>query len=312
VAYKPAFVHASFEQIRSVADGSPGAPARVGLVVHPRRDVDTALGAARAWASTHGVALGQVPIPGQARRVADPVDVGSCDLVLALGGDGTALAALHAAASASRPVLGVACGSIGVLTSVPAGRLSAALDQLTAGDWSQRPLPALEIATGRTDLRFAINDFAVIRNGTGQVITHITVDDELYARTAGDGLVVATPLGSSAYTMAAGGPILAPGVRGIVVTPLAQHGGVSPPLVAGPKSRLSLAVEPGYGGSRFEVDGQEVAVEGFDVGVSLREEHASLVTLADEEPVLTGLRRRGLVADSPRILARDLRAGPGS
>lgn len=112
--------------------------------------------------------------------------------------------------------------------------------------------------------------------------------------------------------MAAGGPILAPGVRGIVVTPLAQHGGVSPPLVAGPKSRLSLAVEPGYSGSRFEVDGQEVAVEGFDVGVSLREEYASLVTIADEEPVLTGLRRRGLVVDSPRILARDLRVGPGS
>src|SRR5918998_2499633 len=100
--------------------------ARVGLVVHPRREIDAALAATRAWASTHGVTLGQVAIPGQGRRVAEPIDVASCDLVLALGGDGTALAALRAVAPASRPVLGVACGSIGVLTSGAAGQPPAA------------------------------------------------------------------------------------------------------------------------------------------------------------------------------------------
>jgi NAD+ kinase len=291
----------------SVADRSPVALARVGLVVHPRREIDAALAATRAWASTRGVTLGQVAIPGQVRRVAEPVDVGSCDLVLALGGDGTALAALHAAAPASRPVLGVACGSIGVLTSVQAGDLPAALEYLAAGNWTTRSLPALEIAAGSAAPRFAINDFAAIRDGTGQVITAIRVDDELYARTAGDGVVIATPLGSSAYTMAAGGPILAPGVQAIVVTPLADHGGVSPPLVTGPDSRLSLSVEPGYGGSRFEIDGQEAPLEAMEVTVRLRQKFASLITLADQEPVLTGLRRRGLVVDSPRILARDAR-----
>jgi NAD+ kinase len=286
---------------------------RVGIVVHPRRDVDAALAATRTWAATHGVALGQVVIAGQTRRVAEPVAVESCDLVLALGGDGTALAALHAAASASRPVLGVACGSLGVLTSVPAEELPAALDQVAAASWSPRPLPALEITARPAERRFAINDFAMIRDGTGQVITEIRVDDELYARTAGDGLVVATPLGSSAYTMAAGGPILAPGAQGIVVTPLARHGGVSPPLVAGPDSRVRVLVEPGYGGSRFEIDGQEAGVEALEVSVTLRRDYASLVALAAQEPLLTGLRRRGLVVDSPRILARDARApdGPG-
>src|SRR5918996_355632 len=281
--------------------------AQVGVVVHPRRDVEAALGVTRAWAATHGVALGQVQIPGQARRVAEPVSIESCDVVLALGGDGTALAALHAAAPTSRPVLGVACGSIGVLTSVPAGRLSAALDHVAAGDWSPRELPALEIAAGPGDRRFAINDFAMIRDGTGQVISEIRVDDELYARTAGDGLVVATPIGSSAYTMAAGGPILAPGAQGIVITPLAQHGGVSPPLVAGPESRVRILVEPGYGGSRFEIDGQEAGVDTHEVSVTLRRDYASLVALADQESLLTGLRRRRLVLDAPRILARDAR-----
>jgi NAD+ kinase len=283
------------------------APTQLGLVLHPRRDVDGALQAIRGWASKHGVAVGQVAIPGQPRRIGDPVDVAACDLLLAVGGDGTTLAALHAGADASRPVLGVAAGSIGILTSVHVSDLAAALERVAEGNWTPRALPGLEVTARTGEVQMAINDFAVIRDGTGQVITAIRVDDELYARTAGDGLVVATPLGSSAYTMAAGGPILAPGAQGIVVTPLAHHGGVAPPLVVGPDSRVVLSVEPGYGGARFEADGQVLATEAAEVTVTLRREFATMVALGDQEPMLTGLRRRGLVVDGPRILVRDAR-----
>jgi NAD+ kinase len=283
------------------------APTQLGLVLHPRRDVDGALQAIRGWASKHGVAVGQVAIPGQPRRTGDPVDVAACDLLLAVGGDGTTLAALHAGADASRPVLGVAAGSIGILTSVHVSDLAAALERVAEGNWTPRALPGLEVTARTGEVQMAINDFAVIRDGTGQVITAIRVDDELYARTAGDGLVVATPLGSSAYTMAAGGPILAPSAQGIVVTPLAHHGGVAPPLVVGPDSRVVLSVEPGYGGARFEADGQVLATEAAEVTVTLRREFATMVTLSDQEPMLTGLRRRGLVVDGPRILVRDAR-----
>src|SRR5688572_24730035 len=191
------------------------APAQLGLVVHPRREVEGALDTIRGWASANDATVGQVPIAGQSRRVAEPVDAAACDLLLAVGGDGTALAALHAAASPDRPVLGVACGSIGVLTSVPADRLPSALDLVTEGKWTPWPLPALAIEAGGAGVRVAINDFVVIRDGPGQVVTEIRVDGERYARTAGDGVVVATPVGSSAYTMAAGGPILMPGGHGI-------------------------------------------------------------------------------------------------
>ena len=279
----------------------------VGLVVHPSRDIEPALQTVMEWASKHGMDVGQVRIQGQSRTVADPVDVASCDLVIALGGDGTALAALHAAAPVSRPVLGIACGSIGVLTSVHSGELEWALDQVAAGDWIPHRLPGLDIGCGGGELAVAINDVAVVRNGAGQVIIAITVDDELYARTAGDGLVVSTPLGSTAYTMAAGGPIVLPHVPSIVLTPLARHGGVSPPLVVGPDSRISLVIESGYGGSRIEVDGQLLADGALDATVRLREEYATLVTLAGEESLLAGLRRRGLVTDSPRVLVRDKR-----
>ncbi len=282
-------------------------PGHIGLVVHPRRDIEAALRKLLESASNHDMEVGQIRIPGQSRTVADPVEVTSCDLVIALGGDGTALAALHAAAPASRPVLGIACGSIGVLTSVHAEKLEPALEQVAAGDWIPQRLPGLDITVGGEELTVAINDVAVVRNGAGQVIVAIKVDDELYARTAGDGLVVSTPIGSTAYTMAAGGPIVLPQVPSMVVTPLARHGGVSPPLVVGPESRISLTIESGYGGSRIEVDGQLLADGALDATVRVRNEYATMVTLAGEESLLAGLRRRGLVTDSPRVLVRDKR-----
>jgi NAD+ kinase len=282
---------------------------RLGLVVHPTRPLEGAIEAVGAWSSAQGVEVGQVPVRGQTRKVADPVEAAACDLLLALGGDGTTLSALHAGAPRQRPVLGVACGSIGVLTSVTAKQVSGALEQVAGGRWTPAAIPALEIAWGEGDGGVAINDLVIIRDGPGQVLVSIAVDGVLYARVAGDGLVVATALGSSAYTMAAGGPILAPGAEGMAVTPLAAHGGSFPPLVAGRDSQLTLTIEPGFGGVRHELDGGRADVEGGSLTVQHRGDYATLVTLAEEEPRLSGLRRRGLVLDSPRALLRDGRAG---
>jgi NAD+ kinase len=284
----------------------------LGLVVHPTRDLEGVLEEVRGWSSTHGVDVGQVLVSGQTRRVAEPVDPAGCDLLVALGGDGTTLAALHAAAPASRPVLGVACGSVGVLTSVVGDHVGPALDLVRGGRWSAVEVPGLDVGSQSGDAEVALNDFAMIRDGPGQVLVSVSVDGVLYARVAGDGVVVATALGTSAYTMAAGGPLLAPGMEGMAVTPLAPHGGSCPPLVAGRDSELALTVEPGFGGVRYELDGRPAAVEGQELSVRWRPGYATFVRLADDEPRLTGLRRRGLVQDSPRVLAREGRLGKPS
>ncbi|MEY2534341.1 MAG: kinase, partial [bacterium] len=224
---------------------------RVGLVVHPKRPIDGALQTAREWAQAHGAEIVQVADSGQHRKVAEEADAASCDLVLALGGDGTTLAALHAAARAGRPVLGVACGSLGALTAVSAGELREALERVAAGDWIARALRGLRVTGEDGAPLTAINDVVIVRRGASQVAIEIRVDDELYARFAGDGLVMATPLGSSAYTMAAGGPIVAPGSDGYVLTPLAPHGGCCPPLVVGRAARATIVIEPGHAGSRI-------------------------------------------------------------
>jgi NAD+ kinase len=282
---------------------------RVGLVVHPTRPLGRGLDEIGAWASTYGLTVGQVRIPGAERQVADPIDAAACDLLLALGGDGTALSALHAGAPTSTPVLGIACGSIGVLTSVSAGRVAWALDQITTGRWTPLAIAGLALAWGETHGAVAINDVAVIRDGPGQIMVAIAVDDVLYAEVAGDGVVVATALGSSAYTMAAGGPILAPGADAMAVTPLAIHGGFCPPLVAGNGSRVTLTIEPRHGGGRCEIDGRRTPIAAHVLTVQHRPDYAQLVTFAGEEPRLTGLRRRGLVLDSPRAHVTDVRSG---
>lgn len=265
------------------------------------------LDAIAGWASDNGVEVGQVRVEGQTRVVADAVAPDDCELLVAVGGDGTTLAALHRGAAGSRPVLGIACGSVGALTSVTAEEARSALDAVAEGRWAPLELPGLEVAWPGGPAAVAINDFAVIRAGSGQVQVSVTVDDVLYAALSGDGLVVATPFGSSAYTMAAGGPVLAPGADGMAVTPLAPHGGSVPPLVAGSTSRLSIAVEPGHGGVRYELDGRPVAADTHELEIGMSASYATLVRLSREEARLAGLRRRGLVLDSPRVLVRQAR-----
>jgi NAD+ kinase len=286
---------------------------RIGLVVHPRRELGRALATLREWADEQGAALVQLPSPGQQQEVAPRGEADGSDLVVALGGDGTTLAALRAAAPLRRPVLGVACGSLGALTAVTAEQLEEALHRVAAGDWTEKRLPALVIEHAGETLR-AINDLVLVRAAAGQVVVEIDVDGERFIRLAGDGVVAATPLGSTAYTLAAGGPMLAPGASAMVVTPLAPHGGVCPPLVAGPDSRVRVTIDPGHGGARLELDGQIhdllAPLEPVTFTLRFEEAFASLVSLGDHEPLLAGLRRRGILVDSPRVLARDQR-GPG-
>jgi NAD+ kinase len=271
------------------------------VVVHPSRNIDAALGRLTVWAGEHGVGVVQVEVPGQHRAVADPGEVSQCDLIVSIGGDGTMLAAIRAASESDRPVLGVSCGSLGALTAVAAGALPGALDRFEGGDWTPRVLPALAVARSDGPSLFALNDVSVVRNGVGQVRITSQVDGVLFHRLAGDGCVVSTALGSSAYSLAAGGPLLAPELDAYLLTPLPAHGGSHPPLVVSAASELTLEVSTGIGGARLEIDGQVVAADPHVLTIRRRPGVATLVAFADQEPLFTSLRRRGIIADSPRI-----------
>lgn len=280
-------------------------PSRLGLVVHPTRAIDRPLRELRDWADSQGVALVQVHAPCDQRRVAEDGAAEECDLLVAIGGDGTTLAAIRAGVIAARPVLAVACGSLGVLASVPAGDVVQAMERFSRGDWVPRLLPGLEIAGQLGSQLLALNDLAVVRAGPGQTRLSVEVDGSLFARMAGDGCIVSTPVGSSAYTLAAGGPLLTPGIGAFVITPLPTHGGSCPPLVVNGTSSVRLQAAPGHWGARLELDGQPAGTLDEPLVISFREGVATVVTFPDQEALVAVLRRRGVITDSPRILADD-------
>jgi NAD+ kinase len=281
---------------------------RIGLVIHPTRDIDTALSQVEELTSAHDVEVVQLEAGKHEREVAPSGEVDACDLVVAVGGDGTVLTALRGAASSAAPVLGVACGSLGALSAVSAGEVTAALDAFAAGDWKRWEIPALEIAVDGEQIAWALNDFVVVRRAGQQLTADISIGGEVYARIAGDGVIAATLLGSSAYSMGAGGPLLVSGTSAFVVTPIVIHGGSVPPAVIPSDLELRIEVHPGYGGFDIEIDGQTIELDGTDFTIALAESKAALVGIGQPRLAFTALRRRGLIADSPRMLAREDRA----
>lgn len=284
---------------------------RIGAVIHPSRDVSEPLGTLTAWAAERGIEVGQVLVLGEEPEVAPEVAPDACDLLVAIGGDGTVLGALRIAAPAARTVLGVAYGSLGALATTRPEALTDALDAVADGRFERRAIPALEVGPHGQAVRHALNDLVVVRAGAGQVTVAIEVDDEPYVAYAGDGLIASTRAGSSAYSFAAGGPLLAPGIEAFVLTPLAPHGGSLRPLVVGPGSTVRIEIEPGFGGARTELDGQPATLGADAFTLALRTSHATLVRVGGEESPLAGLRRRGIVTDSARVVARRARERKG-
>ncbi len=280
---------------------------RVGVVVHPTRPVLDAIEVLERWTAGHGLELVQIQA-GEQPMVADAGEVSACDLIVALGGDGTILKALHVSARTRTPVLGVAYGSLGALSAVPTSELASGLDRFAAGGWRGRNLPALAIGDGHARIASAINDLVLVRGRGTQLALDVSVDGELYVRLAGDGIVIATPLGSSAYSMAAGGSLLTPGVGAFMCTPLAMHGGCAPPLVMADGAEVTVDVHPGHSGFYVDVDGFAVNTEAQRFTIANERAYATLVVFEDPDTDLPRLRARGLIADSPRLTGQARRA----
>jgi NAD+ kinase len=164
--------------------------------------------------------------------------VGHVDLVVVLGGDGTLLSMADciAAAGASIPILGVNFGSLGFLTEVTLPELYPALETALSGHARIEERLMLRAATERAGTLFstniALNDVVITKAARARMIDlSMMVGDEFVTRVKADGLIVASPTGSTAYNLAAGGPIVAPHVDAIVVTPIAPHTLTNRPLV---------------------------------------------------------------------------------
>lgn len=185
----------------------------------------------------------------------------SVDVLVALGGDGTMLRAARLVADAGKPVLGINLGQLGFLAMFSPEDAKAAVSDALAGrlPTAERMRLAVTYRRGgaKSVVRHALND-AVLHQGAMARLIDVEAfcDDQLIAEYRADGLIVATPTGSTAYNMAAGGPIVVPGQAAMTLTPICAHALTNRPLVLGARSvlRLRLAADPR--GAILTVDGQ--------------------------------------------------------
>jgi NAD+ kinase len=243
------------------SEAEPGV-GQVGLVLRPERDLHEALDEIGVWAASAGVAL--VGADGES-RLADDVArrpeaslAAGCDVVLALGGDGTMLGALRVAAPYQVPVLGVNLGTLGYLTEIDAAHLGDALAALTRGEYTIEARTGLALAAyGGLDAQIAYNDIVVTRvPGRGQAALGLRIDGELLVRYASDGVIAATPQGSTAYAFAAGGPLVSPRAQGMIVMPDAPHGLFNRAVVLAEGERLGIEILATSAPVSIERDGQ--------------------------------------------------------
>jgi NAD+ kinase len=245
----------------SIAD-MPIPVRNLGLALRPERDLDDALETIRTWAAAQGVALtglaGDTRLPdGVAHRPEASLAEG-CDVVLALGGDGTMLGALRLSGPHGVPVLGVNLGTLGYLTEVDAMHLQGALAALDRGAYAIERRGGLALAALEgVAAQVAYNDVVLTRvPGRGQAALALHVDGELLVRYASDGVIAATPQGSTAYAFAAGGPLVSPRAHGMIVVPDAPAGLFNRAVVLAEGESLGIEVLRTSAPVSIERDGQ--------------------------------------------------------
>jgi NAD+ kinase len=186
------------------------------------------------------------------------------DLVVAIGGDGTLLHAARNVAAREVPLVGINRGRLGFLTDVSPEHMLEALDAILAGKFlaERRLMLAAGLADHSTDKAlFALNDIVLQKGDTGRLLDFTTEVDNTYVNThRGDGLIVATPTGSTAYALSCGGPIIQPNVDALVMVPICPHTLSDRPLVL-PSSSVIRVTLDNAGSSEAHVvcDGEPLA-----------------------------------------------------
>lgn len=185
----------------------------------------------------------------------------ACDLAVVLGGDGTMLRAARLLADRGRPVLGVNLGQLGFLTPFAASEARGAIEAAIAGQLPRGARMRLAVTFRRPGaepvVRYALNDTVVHQGAMARLVeVEAYCDEEFIASYRADGLIIATPTGSTAYNMAAGGPIVVPGQAAMTMTPICAHALTNRPLVIHATAKIRLCLGADARGVILTVDGQ--------------------------------------------------------
>jgi NAD+ kinase len=253
---------------------------KVAVVTHDGDGTEAALHQLRAIASAAGVEL-----------LESEDDQAKPDLAIVLGGDGTMLRALARFLGTGVPVLGVNFGRVGFLTAIHADELEAGVRRVFAGDYKTIELSTVDVTVGG-ERHVAVNDVVVTSGTLGRMIElSYAIGGEDLGQQPCDGLICATPTGSTAYNLSNGGPVLVWGIDAMVLTFVAPHATHIRPLVVPRGSDVTITNQTTSFDATVLVDGQPVG--GLGVGdaavVRVGEQRSLLATL----PEVTFFRRYG-------------------
>ena len=172
---------------------------------------------------------------------------GKADMLFSFGGDGTILDSVPLIRDSEIPVLGINTGNLGFLSSVSANETLEAVKNILLGNYEIEKRSLIKIKDDNEvfdGINYALNEISILRENNGSlIIVHVFIDDKLLNTYWADGLILATPTGSTAYSMSVGGPIMTPNTDSFLITPIAAHNLSVRPVVIPDKSKIKIKVE---------------------------------------------------------------------
>jgi NAD+ kinase len=192
-------------------------------------------------------------------------EIAKAHLVIAIGGDGTMLYASRAAREYGTPILGINRGRLGFLADVTPDEMVTSLDSILDGNYSTDSRLMLEArllrGNGEEELAYALNDVVLQRRETGRMVDFETRIDKKYVNThSGDGLIIATPTGSTAYALSCGGPIIEPQLDAVALVPISPHTLTDRPVVISADQSIEVSL------LQRDDTKAEITVDGFSMG----------------------------------------------
>ena len=173
--------------------------------------------------------------------------VGKLDYLFSIGGDGTILDTLTLVRDSGIPIMGINIGRLGFLSSIAKDEILPSIDKVLKGEFRIEPRALIRLSEPPDlfgELNYALNEVTITRKDTTSLIVlHVYIDGVFLNTYWADGLIIATPTGSTAYSLSSGGPILIPGSENFVITPIAPHNLTVRPVVIPDKSRIRIIVE---------------------------------------------------------------------
>jgi NAD+ kinase len=212
----------------------------------------------------------------------DQEAVNRADVVIAIGGDGTMLYSAQLTLETNTPVLGINCGRLGFMANIQQEQIGESLTAVKQGDYRIDERTMLEASINGDEIFYALNEFLFTKRDTTSLVTiTASYDDQFINRYWSDGLIVASPTGSTAYNLSTGGPIVMPGTPVMVLTPINPHTLTTRPLVLPSDKTLTIRVDESVEHILFSHDGKimEVQDEVLEVEIKKSDHSVQIIQL---------------------------------